>query len=103
MEKTSFHEILYKKALECVNSGDLSDEYDLLYGFFTDNEKTAAKFDSEEFFDCERQLISFSSQDVDETSQTLLPPDVRRLILIKCLGESNCLCNSVLMLLIGDN
>ena len=78
---------------------DLSDEYD----FFIDNGETIAKFGFEDFFDPERQLISFSSQDVDETSQTLRPPDARGLISIKCLGDGNCLCNSASMLLIGDN
>ena len=103
MERTNFYEALYKKAFECANSGDLSDDYDVLYGFFIDNEETIAQFDFEEFFDSERQLISLSSQDVDETSQTLLPPDARGLIPIKCLGDGNCLYNSVLILLIGDN
>ena len=51
--------------------------------FFIDNEETIAKFDLEEFFNSERQLISFLSQDVDEISQALLPPDARRLIPIK--------------------
>ena len=51
--------------------------------FFIDNDETIAKFDLEEFFNSERQLISFLSQDVDETSQALLPPDARRLIPIK--------------------
>ena len=41
------------------------------------------KFDFEEFFDSERLLISFSSKDVIETSQTMLPPDARGLIPIK--------------------
>ena len=61
------------------------------------------KFDFEEFFDFERQLITFLSQDVDEASQTLLPPDATDLMPIKCLGEDNCLCNSVLLTFIGDN
>ena len=103
MERINFYETLYKKALECANSGDLSDDYDILYDFFIDNEERIAKFGFEEFFDSERQLISFSNQDVDETSQTLLPPDARRLIPIKCLRDDNCLYNSVSMLLIGDN
>ena len=81
----------------------MSDDYDILYDFFIDNEERIAKFGFEEFLDSERQLISFLSQDVDETSQTLLPPDARGLILIKCLGDGNCLYNSVSMLLIGDN
>ena len=103
MERMNFYETLYKKALECANSGDLSDDYDILYDFFIDNEETIAKFGFEEFFDSERQLISFSSQDIDETSQKLLPPEGRGLIPIKCLGDRNCLYNSVSMLLIGDN
>ena len=81
----------------------MSDDYDILYDFFIDNEERIAKFGFEEFFDSERQLISFLSQDVDETSQTLLPPDARGLIPIKCLGDGNCLYISVSMLLIGDN
>ena len=59
--------------------------------FFIDNEETIAKFDLEEFFNSERQLISFLSQDVDETSQALLPPDARRLIPIKCLQRRQLL------------
>ena len=103
MERINFYETLHKKALECANSGDLSDDYDILYDFFIDNEETIAKFGFEEFFDSERQLVSFSSQDVDKTSQTLQPPDARRLIPIKYLGDGNCLYNSVSMFLIGDN
>ena len=48
-------------------------------------------------------MISFSSEEVDETSQTLLPPDARGLMPIKYLGDGNCLYNSVSMVLIGDN
>ena len=59
-----------KLYIKSANSGDLSDDYDILYDFFIDNEETIAKFGFEEFFDSERQLISFSSQDVDETSDT---------------------------------
>ena len=103
MERINFCENLCKKALECANNGDLSADYDILYDFFVDNEETIAKFGFKEFFDPGRQLISFSCQDVDETSQTLLPPDARGLIPIKCLGDGNCLYSSVSMLLIGDN
>ena len=103
MERMNFYETLYKKAPECADSGDLSDDCDILNDFFIDNEETIAKFGFEELFDSERQLISFSSQDVDETSQILLPPEGRGLIHIKCLGDRNCLYNSVSMLLIGDN
>ena len=92
-----------KLYIKSANSGDLSDDYDILYDFFIDNEETIAKFGFEEFFDSQRQLISFSSQDVDETSQTLLPPHARGLIPIKCLGDGNCLYNYVSMVLIGDN
>ena len=44
MERINFYETLYKKALECANSGDLSDDYDILYDFFIGNEETIAKF-----------------------------------------------------------
>ena len=67
MERINFYETLHKKALECANSGDLSDDYDISCDFFIDNEETITKFSFEEFFDPERQLISFLSQDVDET------------------------------------
>ena len=96
MERIYFYETSYEKALECANSGDLSDYYDILYDFFIDNEETIAKFGFEEFFESKRQ-------DADETWQTLLPPDARGLIPIKCLGDGNCLYNSVSMLLIGDH
>ena len=89
MERINFYENLCKKALGCANSGDLSDDYDILYDFFVNNEETIAKFGFEVFFDPGRQLISFSCQDVDETSQTLLPPDARGLIPIKYLGYGN--------------
>ena len=42
MERIYFYETLYEKALECANSGDLSDYYDILYDFFIDNEETIA-------------------------------------------------------------
>ena len=90
-----------KLYVKSANSGDLSDDYDILYDFFIDNEETIAKFGFEEFFDSQKQLISFSSQDIDQTSQTLLPPHARGLISIKCLGS--CLFNYVSMVLIGDN
>ena len=101
MERISFYENLCKKALECANNGDLSADYDILYDFFVDNEETIAKFGFEEFFYPGRQLISFSCQDVDETSQTLLPPDTRGLIPIKYLGRiwRNCLHHSSIILL----
>ena len=54
MERIYFYETLYEKALECANSGDLSDYYDILYDF------SIAKFGFEEFFESKRQ-------DVDET------------------------------------
>ena len=92
-----------KPYIKSANSGDLSDDYDILHDFFIDNEETIAKFGFEEFFDSQRKLISFSGQDVDETSQTLLPPHATRLIPIKCLGDGNCLYNYVSMVLIGDN
>ena len=39
MERIYFYETSYEKALECANSGDLSDYYDILYDFFIDNEE----------------------------------------------------------------
>ena len=68
METTNFYGVLYRKTLQCANSLDLSDDVNVLYDIFIVNEEKIAMSDFEEFFDSKRQLTSFSSQDVDETS-----------------------------------